>query len=230
MNMLRSAGAVLLALGAVCSAGLVGTLSTPDNEGLIAVGDWQDVNGGLTISWIISQNTDGTWHYQYTFSDGDGDVLSKRVSHFIISVSDNLTYADVYNFSSDVAKVTIDDFEEANGNPGFPAGQSLYGLKMDMTGNQVVAEFDSVRMPMWGDVYLKDGKNGSGGGIKFNSAYNADFGVVVDNLHDYMGTPVDADGKTLYKILVPDTIPEPATMVILGLGGAAMLLNRKRRA
>jgi len=200
---------------------LTGSLSTPADEGLVGGGaTWSEAAGGVTVSWVISQNADFTWHYKYSFTDTDGDPLGMLVSHFIISVSDDLTAEDVFNFGMDVADFSVDTFGPAPGNPGFPEGQTIWGLKIDMGGEQLVAEFDSYRAPMWGDFYAKDGGNPQ------NYAYNTDFGVEVVNQHDYEGVPVDAYANPLFKALVPNTVPEPATFMIVGIG--ALLLTKRR--
>ncbi|MHC4761585.1 MAG: PEP-CTERM sorting domain-containing protein [Planctomycetota bacterium] len=48
----------------------------------------------------------------------------------------------------------------------------------------------------------------------------------MSNPNDYDHTPVDAWQRLLYKVLVPDTIPEPPTMIILALG--AVLLRKRK--
>jgi hypothetical protein len=212
----------LVSVSVQAPCGLVGSLASPKDKGLVTGGEtWLPGGEGLKVSWIVSENADHTWHYQYTFTNRKGDPLKMDVSHFIISVSDNLTMADVFNFEGDFETASLGQYKASPSNPEFPAGQTLYGLKINMGGEQVMVSFDSVRIPMWGDFYSK------GGGKPKNYAYNTDFGVVVANLHDYMGTPVDASGNALFKILVPDTIPEPATLAILGLG--SLLLTPKRR-
>jgi hypothetical protein len=81
---------------------------------------------------------------------------------------------------------------------------------------------------MWGDFYTKSGfsqsKVSQG---EWNYAYNVDIGVDVANLHNYMGTPVDALGNELFKIIVPNTIPEPATITLLGSAGLWILKHKK---
>ncbi|MHC4220834.1 MAG: PEP-CTERM sorting domain-containing protein [Planctomycetota bacterium] len=217
---------VLLLHGACVQADLVGFLSTPFPNGLIS-GDngWSPGEGGYRVDWTISQNIDGTWHYRYAFSKANGDPLSKLTSHFIISLSDDLQAGDLYNFNADVDPVgiTYGVFGPSGANPGFPAGESISGVKLDLINDQAIAEFDCARSPMWGDFYAKDGKTGA----LWNYAYNTDLGVEVANLLDYTSTPVDALDNELHKILVPDTaIPEPATICLFALGG--LILRRRK--
>jgi hypothetical protein len=200
-------------------AGLVGNLSTPTCEGLVSGGKTWSPNGeGLTVYWDVSQNADGTWHYAYTFANGTGGSLKSQVSHFIISVSPTLTCSDVFNFTGDFGSKEIKEFGPHPSNPNFPDGQTMFGMKIDLNKKQTTVAFDSTRAPMWGDFYAK------GGGNPKNFAYNSDFGVQTINLYDCLNAPVDAQGNTLFKILVPDThkctdpIPEPATLAILSLG------------
>jgi hypothetical protein len=210
-------------------AGLVGNLSTPNSEGLVSGGkSWSPTGEGLTVYWDVSQNSNGTWHYEYSFANGADKSLKSKVSHFIISVSSTLTCSDVFNFTGDFGSKEISEFGPDSSNPNFPHDQTMFGMKIDLSNYQTLVAFDSVRAPMWGDFYAK------GGGNPKNYAYNSDFGVQTFNLYDCLNVPVDAQGSILSKILVPDThtspnpIPEPATLAFLCLGFGGLLLRKRR--
>jgi hypothetical protein len=210
-------------IGTAKASLIEGFLNTP--EGLYSGDDgWSHSEGGYRVDWKITQ-TGSIWHYEYAFSKSDGSPLQKDTSHFIISLSENIRSEDLFNFTGDIDFETepeINVFGPGNENPGFPENENIFGLKINMAGEQAVVGFDSTRAPMWGDFYAKDGVSGG----LWNFAYNTDLGVEVINPNDYLGMPVDSNGNTLYKILVPDTIPEPITLVLLGFGG---LLSRKRK-
>jgi hypothetical protein len=202
-----------------------GYLNTPD--GLTSGDDgWSNGEGGYRVTWEITQNG-SVWHYEYTFSKADGSALVKETSHFIIALSENIVEGvDVYNFTGDVDPEALPEFgtfEAGNENPGFPAGESISGIKINLAGAHTVVGFDSTRAPMWGDFYAKDGKTGD----LWNYAYNTDLGVTAANATQYWNPAVDGDGTALYKVLVPDTIPEPATLALLGLGGLTLLRRRR---
>jgi hypothetical protein len=108
-------------------------------------------------------------------------------------------------------------------NPSMPA--DVYGVKFSI-GDEGVAEpqytniiisFDSDRDPIWGDFYAKCGKVGG----TQNTIWNEGF-LIADPL------VAPSDGSVLNHILVPDTIPEPTTIMLLGLGG--FIAGRKRGA
>ena len=209
------------ALGASAASGsLVDFRSTADGA-LIGGGQYAPppADNGYKVSWSISQNMDSSWHYEYTFTEQDNDNLSPATSHMIIELSENITSADIYNVGGDVQSATFGTFGPAPGNPGFPAGETIFGIKFDLNGDQRTVTFDSTRQPMWGDFYAKGGSS--------SFAYNADVGVGVANVNDYNAVPIDALGGSLSKVLVPDTIPEPTSMMLLAIAGAAIAARRR---
>jgi hypothetical protein len=204
--------AAVLAVGFSASAGLVGSISTP--VGLTANGDW--LSDGFRVAWDISSNGDGTWSYHYDLTKPFDASLRKDVSYFILQVSDNFT-------SRDISGGWVPGWYQG-GNPSSPGIPGpIWGIKVELNDNNSFS-FDSTRAPMWGDFYAKGGTSESG--TVWNDVYNSDFGVPVSNPNDYDQTPVDGQQRPLYKVLVPDTIPEPPTMIVLGLGS---VLLRKRK-
>lgn len=187
-----------------------GSISYP--EGIFATQKWADDD--TSISWEITQNTDGNWHYSYTFS-----VPSKEISHFILEVSGNFTSNDFLGFynppvlASSVMDssgswealdpTTYSPDDPGNSNPGLPG--SIFGIKFQgPSSTQWHFEFNSTKQPMWGDFYAKDGKDGGKEVYAYNTGFGNDLQV--------------ADGH----IAVPDTynVPAPAA-VLLGIFGIA---------
>ncbi|MHC5117973.1 MAG: hypothetical protein ACYSQY_13100 [Planctomycetota bacterium] len=202
----------VLAVGFSVSAGLVDSVSTP--FGLTASGQWQ--TDGFQVAWDISPNGDRMWRYRYEFTKPAGASLKKDVSYLIIQVSDTMT-------AQDISGGWVPGWYETGSpsTPGLP--RAIWGVKVELDDHNSFS-FDSTRAPMWGDFYAKGGTSQQG--TVWNVVYNSDFGVWVSNANDYDQTPVDAWQRLLYKVLVPDTIPEPPTMIILALG--AVLLRKRK--
>ena len=209
---------VLVCAGVFCSpapANLYeGSLSSADG-GLLGTGIWVNDSGKsgwapALFTWSVSQNPDFTWHYEYTLSVSKGEV-----SHFLLETSESFTVDDVIGTPvGDFASWSVGVFgSEGNSNPNIP-GQ-LYGIKFDDAWDlQFEINFDSTRVPVWGNFYSKDGK---AGGTE-NTLWNAGFGTPVP-------TTPPSEGIQPGFVLVPDTVsnvPEPATLVLLGVGCLAV--------
>ena len=202
----------------------IGSLQVADGE-LNGTGFWITDNSEpawfpAELSWSVTQNVNLTWHYEYNLN-----VYRADVSHFVIETSQTFGSADLINPDYPGASYAIGtwDSSQGNSNPSIPG--PVYGVKFNI-GNAAVSEpqytninviFDSTRAPVWGDFYAKCG---AVGGTQ-NTIWNESF-LTADPLSG------PADGSVLNHILVPDSIPEPATMMLLGLGG--FMLKRKRQA
>jgi hypothetical protein len=191
--------------------------------GLEGTGFWITNNGDTgwfpaTFSWTVSQNLDSTWHYEYNL-----DVHRADVSHFIVETSPSFGYSNLLNADYPGSAYEIQLHEQGSvGNPYLP--DDVYGSKfgigqegtLEPDYTSITVSFDSDRAPVWGDIYAKCG---AVGGTQ-NTLWNEGF-VTAD--------PLDgpSDGSVLNHVLVPDTIPEPATVSLLTLG--ALALRRKRK-
>jgi hypothetical protein len=78
----------LLALAAVsvqAPCGLVGSLASPKDKGLVTGGEtWLPGGEGLKVSWIVSENADHTWHYQYNFSNQIGRASCRERVYVLV--------------------------------------------------------------------------------------------------------------------------------------------------
>ncbi len=195
------------------------TGSRSPGAGLTGTADWGSPDG-FNLTWNITQ-TGSTFHYLYTLS-----IPHKNPSHLLLELSSNVT-AD--NIGEVVSNLTINGSPATpdgpqlfvpggmgNSNPGLP--DEIYGIKIEPFNSADLFEiaFDSVREPMWGDFYSKDGT--SGGQDVY--IYNSGFG----------NQPVFAFGDW---IPVPNShgvqVPEPATYLFLTSCLALGLLLRRRQ-
>lgn len=206
-----------------------GTLSTspPNNVELGGTGFWMtDTDPVTSITWTVTQQTEGYWYYQYEFV-----VQRANVSHFILEVSDGFDVNNPLDFwgltgsGIDPAKVGVGVYNPGSGNPYMP--DDIYGIKFDeTTATTVKFDFYSWRSPVWGDFYAKCG---AVGGTQ-NTAWNAGF-----TTNDTDPSDPPANGSVGYHILRPNDydpmIPEPGTLALVGLGLAGIALwTRRRRA
>ena len=195
-----------MAPGDVLSATL-----TVGNGGIIAGGSW---GSGTELYYEVTRPLDPTapLHYLYTFTAS----ATPSLSHFILEVSEAVL-GGLAGFDKDnpmdysngptIAEAARSYGPEA-GNPGFPAGKSIWGIKFESGLPETIPatiEFDSYRLPMWGDFYGKGGNN---------YAYNS-------------GLEFPDTGAF---ILVPDTsyvpIPSAVLLGILGLGAVGIKLRK----
>jgi len=219
------AGIMSVAVPAQAGLTYTGSLSV-DYGGLIAINNWNAA--GTTLSWTVSNEvTPGLWHYSYTLT-----VPSPAISHVIVEVSDDdpgpaFTVNNLFSPTSNplnwiASPIEIQTYTPGPGNPGMPA--TVYGVKFnaadDMDAKILTLEFDSDRVPVWGDFYAKGGANSA----LFNAGFAADDPTV----------PATS-GSYEYHILVPDTmtvvsVPAPGALLLGGLGTGLLGWLRRRKA
>lgn len=196
---------------------------------LVATPTWSTQNATVGYAVTAPAVSGGAWHYSYTFAAGDGGALAKEISHLLLEVSPNITDASVAtlfsNFSPAPHADLVEDWgDEGGSSPGIPS--TLYGLKWEVGAGTFTWSFDSLRSPVWGDFYSKDGRNDGVDVYAYTSGWGTDPATGALGALGWVPTP-DTVGEVDPRIV---DVPAPAALVLLGLGLLASTLLRLRRA
>jgi len=241
-----TAGFLLALAGTGWATMYTGSITSAAGGGLFATRQW---NGGsaadpnASLSWLVDDTSNpGFWTYAYSWATD-----AKALSHIIIEVSDTFTVAGniktgtTSGYSLDTYANTSNGNGNGNSNSNPMLPGSLYGLKWGGSGTTLSLTIVTDRMPMWGNVYAKDGVDNPQGAGKFDVyAYNT--GFLFDTVAAIAnGNAYDPTNGGAW-VLVPDTegggggggdpspVPEPATVVLLGSGLLGLFYTARRRS
>lgn len=194
----------------------LGTGTRTESSQLVTGGNYALDSDTFQIDWNITFGS-GFFTYQYTFSGFD----KPGISHIILMLSENCQEAtkqtECVQSVGTGFNTEFGTFGPAPSNPGFPSSQSIVGIKFNVTGDGksgTILQFNSLRAPMWGNIYLKGGKD--------SFVYN-------------LGLANPGSNNTSDFIPVPDTtsavIPEPSSVLLLGtaLGWSALVIRQRKR-
>ena len=194
-----------------------------------------------TFAWEVSRDTSdpyNPWHYKYTLTFQP--PVEKAISHFGIEVSDG--FDSIFNVvvDPDTYPATWDIGLERGGSKDWVPGD-IYGIKFDDAGDSeikdtITFEFDSLRVPDWGDGNAKGGSVGSGGWWIYNSGFSdtEENDPIFDPTElDYLGEIngyYTWSGSVGDHLVVPDTnvVPVPTSILLgmLGLGAVGLKLRK----
>lgn len=167
-------------------------------------------SNGSSIEWNIEQNFDNSWNYEYNIA-----VEDKDISHVIIEVTPNAAKSDFYNFNNgDYSGIEVGLFaSNENSNPNMPT--DIYGIKFEgyyKDSTNWTISFDTMRTPVWGDFYAKDGRSDGEWITMWNDGFESE-----DNSQKHIMRP---NGKDV-------AVPEPGSMILIGIGLAGVATWRK---
>jgi hypothetical protein len=188
------------------SADLTGTRSV--GSGLVVSNsdsDWANAQ----ISWLIVNNGDGTYDYEYTMPG----FHRPAISHFVLDITDGITVTS-WTISNAKLNGTAIPASKVEIKPSTSIGGILGAVKFDVGGEgTLVYTFTSDRQPVWGDVHVK-------GGTQY--LRNTGFGIQSNNPLDYIARP-DGNGP------VPSVSHAPAPAALWGGLGLLAGLGVYRR-
>ncbi|MCL2700869.1 MAG: hypothetical protein FWE88_04150 [Phycisphaerae bacterium] len=221
-------GIVVMAVAAILVAShasavvYTGALSTAGGT-LTGTGDWASGPTSFTYS-VNDQATPGFWHYEYTLTV-PSSVDDAGIERLIIGLTIGMPFNGLMNVNGNL--VSVGQMTNTGVDSNMP--QSMFAGLFTVSGDtrSVTISFDSMHNPVWGNFFAL--------GAGQNSIWNAGFTEFsvdpqrpVDDptVHGYILRP---NGEPC----PPFIIPEPMTMLTLGLAGVALsrtLRNRLHRA
>jgi hypothetical protein len=190
---------------------------------------WNDVTLSWTVDGLDDASNPGYVTYIWRWIRGGPDA-KKDLSHFDVETSLDFSMQNVdgYNVTAfqfgreeDTVGVTAvtpteiitnkDGIDRGFKFDSLPDTKSIFGEEKEEPSSSFVFTLITDRMPMWGDIFAKDGKNKGNDVEALNTGFGLDTTDPIGN-----GNAMNSEGKAW--VLVPDTmvVPIPGAVWLLG--------------